>query len=118
MRASIRRLRLPFKNNHRRILLEADPDAGPDDIYDMLDEVLNKERVPLSSVNVTMVTFCFEFLPLDGRKPGTLTFDVAYPRSCSLRNQRPERIELAQKYLQRWNIDGARSVASDLAAAR
>lgn len=117
VRARVRRLRLSFKNSHRRMVLEADPDAGPDDVYDMLDEVLNKERVPLSSVNVTMVTFCFEFLPLDGRKPGTLTFDVAYPSSCSLRNQRPERIELAQKYLKRWNIDGVRSVAPDVAAA-
>lgn len=100
-----------------RLTLEAAPDSGVEDVYDMLDEILNRERVPLSAVNVTLVTFCFEFLPLDGRKPRTLTFDVAYPSSCSLRNQRPERIELAQKYLKRWGIDVARTVPADVAAA-
>jgi hypothetical protein len=117
VRPRVRRMRLSFRNSHRRLTLEAAPDSGVEDVYDMLDEVLNRERVPLSAVNVTMVTFCFEFLPLDGRKPGTLTFDVAYPSSCSLRNQRPERIELAQKYLKQWGIDVARTVPADVAAA-
>jgi len=117
VRPRVRRMRLSFKNSHRRLTLEADPDLGVEDVYDMLDEVLDRERVPLSAVNFTLVTFCFEFLPLDGRKPGTLTFDVAYPSSCSLRNQRPERIELAQKYLKQWGIDVARTVPADVAAA-
>ena len=117
VRARVRRLRLSFKNSHRRLLLEADPDGPASDIYDMIDEVLNEERVPLSSVHVTLATFGFEFLPLDGRKPGSMSFDVAFPNTCSLRNQRPERIELALKYLKRWKIDVSRTPVPNLAAA-
>lgn len=117
VRARVRKLRLSFKSVHRRMTLEADPDGGPDDIYDMMDEVLNREKVPALSVNVTMATFVFEFLPKDGRKPGSMTFDVAYPSSCSLRNQRPERMELAMKYLKRWKIDVSQSDEPDFAEA-
>jgi hypothetical protein len=71
----------------------------------MIDECLNRENISLNDVNLTLATFTFEFLPLDGRKAGTMTFDVAWPNSCGLRNQSPDRIELAQKYLKRWKID-------------
>ena len=96
VRVSVRRLRLSFKHRRRRLTLEADPDGGPGDMSDMLAEVLDRDRVPLSAVNVTLVTLCFEFLPADGERAATLTFDVGTPHSCSLRNQRPERIEVAR----------------------
>lgn len=113
----VRRMRLSLKNCRRRILLEADPDGQPSDIYELMEEALNEERVPLSAVNVTLVTFTFEFLPLDGRKSGSMSFDVSYPNTCSLRNQRPERIELALKYLKRWKIDVTQPSVPALAAA-
>ena len=65
---------------------------------------------------MTLVTFCFEFLPLEGRKPGKYSFDVTFPRSCSLRNASPERVELIQKYLKRWRIDRVGMPESDLVA--
>lgn len=78
--------------------------------------LLDKERVPLSLVHVALATFCFEFIPLDGRKPGSMSFDVAFPNTCNLRNQRPWRIELALKYLKRWGIDVSRTSVSTMAA--
>jgi hypothetical protein len=114
---SIRRLRLHAKHSRRRITLEADPEAGPADIYRMMGEVLNKQNVPPSSVFVGLVTFCFEFGDADGRRAGSMTFDVAFPSSCSLRNHRPEYIEMAQKYLKRWRIDGGIAPAATPPAA-
>lgn len=116
VRVHIRRLRLAVKNSRRRLTVEADTGKAAHDIYDMMDEVLNKERLPLSSVNVTMATLCFEFLPIDGRKAGSMTFEVAYPYTCNLRNHRPDRVELATKYLKRWGIDAAGRPAKLMAA--
>jgi hypothetical protein len=110
LKVAIRKMRLSFANG-RRILLEITDDY--DDIYHMIDECLKEEHASLDDVNITSVTFRFEMLPLDGRKTGTMTFDVAFPNHCGLRNHRPERVELAQKYLKRWGIDVARSTADD-----
>jgi hypothetical protein len=101
--AHVRQMRLSLKNSNRQITLKADPD-WPGDMHVMLDEVLDRERVPLSAVNVTLATFCFEFLARDGRRPGSVTFDVAYPNSCGLRNQPADRVETITKYLRRWGI--------------
>ena len=76
---------------------------------------MSQEFTPLSEMDVTLITFCFEFDAVDGRKPGTATFDVAFPSSCGLRNQRPERIALIQKYLKLWKVDCSGSPAHDLA---
>lgn len=116
VRAFIRKVRLSFKNSERRIWLEVHDEH--DSIHDMIDDCLNRKHVALDDVHLTLVTFTFQFLPLEGRKAGTLTFDVAWPSSCGLRNQRPERIEVAQKYLKRWKIDGGRSLGFDFEATR
>lgn len=105
LRVHIRKMRLSAKYGGRRILVEVDDDDPHDNIHKAIEECVNLEVVPLSEWNVTLVTFCFEFLPLAGRKHGQLSFDVSYPHSCSLRNNRPERVELIRKYLKRWNID-------------
>lgn len=109
----IRKMRLASTNSGRRILIEIDDDDDPDDdIHKAIEECINLENAPLSEWHVTQVTFRFEFLSMDGRKPGRQSFDVSYPRSCSLRNARPERVELIQKYLKRWEIDLAAPVES------
>lgn len=105
LRVSIRRMRLSSKHCGRRVTLEVDTEDPYDDIYKTIEGCINLRSSPLSEWNVTQVTLCFEFLPLDGRKHGRQSFDVTYPRSCSLRNARPERVELIQKYLKRWGID-------------
>ncbi|MBX3433293.1 MAG: hypothetical protein KF847_08230 [Pirellulales bacterium] len=108
IRIRIRKMRL--SGNGRRVLIEIDDDDPLDSIYKAIEECLNLGASPLSEWNATLVNFSFEFLPLDGRKPGRQSFDVAFPRSCSLRNARPERIEIIQKYLKRWKIDLAESI--------
>ena len=105
IRVKIKKLRLSARHCGRRIHVEVDVDDPNDDIHKALRECLNPEYAPLAEWNVTQATFCIEFLPMDGRKPGRQTFDVTYPHSCNLRSARPERAELIQKYLKRWGID-------------
>lgn len=112
---SIREMRFTLRGTRRQITLKADPNRGRQDIHDMIEEVLDRERMPLSSLDVDLVTFCFEFLNAPANRGRTLTFQVARPNTCSLRNQRQDRIDLAMRYLTRWGIHVQRS-GPDLAA--
>lgn len=102
---SIRRLRLEIIGTKRRIELEADPEKGPQDIYAMMDDCLNREKLRIQDLKVKSATLVFEFRELGDRKAGTSSIDVTFPSSCNLRNQRPERVEIIQKYLLQWGID-------------
>lgn len=104
----VRRLRLSVKGmSKRRITLEANPDGDADDIYDMMDEYLNQQRIPASIVNVTQVGFKFSFDQEDPGLPRSLSFDVSYPNSSNLKSK-PERLrDLGEKYLKQWGVDRA-----------
>lgn len=102
--ARICRLRLAVPNTFWSITLESGRNGPADEMAEMVDECLNEENLPLCRVSVTSARFRFEFYPRDDRKRGSLTFDVGLPDSCSLRNQRPDRVAMAQKYLKRWRI--------------
>lgn len=105
----IRKLRLSVLGGHkRRIWLEADPDGGTDDIYDMMDEYLNETNLPNSLVNVTVATIAMTISPLNSEKGGTVTFDVSYPDSSNLKSEKRERLRgIAEKHLKTWGIDRA-----------
>jgi hypothetical protein len=98
-------MRLSFRNSHRRITLEADPDRSPDDVYHMIDECLDDTGCPMHALHVTQVTFCFQFAPRGRTRGGTVTFNVTWPNSCTVRSERPERVEIVHKYLKRWGIE-------------
>lgn len=116
LKIRIRKMRLSSRFSGRRLLIEVDDEDPEDNIHRAIDECIDLEAVPLSQWHVTFVTFCVEFLPLGARKPGRQSFDVGCPRSCTLRNARPERVELIQKYLKRWKIDLANSTVPALVA--
>lgn len=71
----------------------------------MLDEDLNKERLPLSVLQVTKVTLNIS-RDVPGRG-GSFTFSVALPNSCDLKSKREELRLMGEKYLKRWGIDVA-----------
>lgn len=102
----VRKLRLTVKGMpRRRITLEADPDAGPDDIYNMMDLYLNRAKVPPSIVNVSQAAIKISFDQQDETLPRSLSFEVSYPNSSNLKSK-PERLRLlGEKYLRSWGID-------------
>lgn len=103
--ASLRCLRLSLLGRRRgRITLEPDPSKG-EDIYDMLEQDLNRKRLPKSILHVTKATLHFK---LNGNgRVRSLSFSVAYPNPCDLKSKREEQRLLGEKYLRRWKIDVA-----------
>ena len=103
---SLRCLRLSMLGRRRgRITLEADPEKGRNHMYEMLEEDLNRKRLPRSILHVTKATINFK---LNGKSHGrSLTFDVTFPNGCNLKSKRDDQRMLGEKYLKRWNIDVA-----------
>ena len=102
----VRKMRVSVKGSaRRRITLEADPQAGIDDIYEMLDNYLNQERLPASILNVTQVGLKFSFDPEFEDLPKSLSFELSAPNSSNLKSK-PERVrQLGEKYLKQWGLD-------------
>lgn len=104
----VRKLRLSILGGaKRRIMLEADPTVGPNDIYDMLDECLNRENLPDALMNVTLAELHFRWHHTGQGRQKTLTFDVSFPNSSNLKSKREELRVVAEKYLKQWGIDRA-----------
>jgi hypothetical protein len=103
---AVRSLRLAIIGRRRgRITLDADPERGRDCIYDMLDEDLNRRRLPRTVLHVCKGTIHFK---LNGNGHGrSLTFNVSLPNHCDLKSKREELRLLGEKYLRRWEIDVA-----------
>jgi len=104
--ARIRRLRLELVDAPRqRITLDADLNAGKDDIHRMIQQYLNSQNVPLARLRVTLVTFRLTFMHNgDGWRPKTLTFDVSYPNSCDLKSRTDEMRAVGERCLKLWRI--------------
>jgi len=99
-------LRLSILGRKRgRITLEADPDEGPDHIYDMLEQDLNRRRLPKSILHVTKATINIR---RNGNSPWhSLTFNVTYPNNCDLKSKPEDQRVFGEKYLKKWGIDVA-----------
>jgi hypothetical protein len=104
--ARVRAIRLTAGGRgSRRVTLEANIDAGPKDIYDMMDKWLNYNNISLDQLKVSQVTFNFRFAAVNGRRASSLTFNVTWPNSSNLKSQREEHKLIGGKYLKRWKID-------------
>jgi len=101
--ASIARLRLDVPD-YGRFTVEPTRSGRGGDVFEVIDDCLNDQAVHWENVNISLVTFCFQFAAVNGRHGGTLSFDVTFPDHCSIKSRRPERIELTRKYLRRWRI--------------
>ena len=100
----IRGMRLSILGRRRgRITLEPDPQDGRDRVYEMLEDDLNRRRLPKSILHVTKATLNFK---LNGNGHGrSLTFNVTFPNGCNLKSKRDDQRLLGEKYLKRWGID-------------
>jgi len=96
------RLDLPGTRS-RRITFEANPSRhAPRELHDLMAEALNQENVPLDSVHVARARLRFTFAARNGSRQKTLTFEIAHPNRCTLKDDRHDQV--AKKYLKRWHI--------------
>ncbi|MCC7083665.1 MAG: hypothetical protein IT427_01510 [Pirellulales bacterium] len=101
----VRKLRLSVVGASKdRVTLEADSAAHKDRIYDMLTKYLNRENLPDSVVNITQATISVRWVNMGKGRQQTLTFDLTFPDSTSLKNKREELRDVVEKYLKRWGI--------------
>jgi hypothetical protein len=104
----VRKLRLSvLGGSKRRITLEADPDAGPEDVYDMMEEYLDRRNLPDTLINVTQATLNFKFVHTGKGRQKSLTFDLSFPNSSNLKSKPEDLRVIAEKYLKRWELDRA-----------
>ena len=97
------RRRRPIGRRRGRITLDADPQRGRGCIYDMLDEDLNRRRLPRSVLHVSKSTLHFK---LNGNGHGrSMSFNVSLPNHCDLKSKREDHRLLGEKYLRKWEID-------------
>jgi hypothetical protein len=91
----------------KRITFENGPKDPKEGIYDFMDASLHEQRLPLSMVNVSVAVIQMTFENTNGgrRNERTLSFRVAYPNSCNLKDSADEL--LAKKYLKEWTIERA-----------
>jgi hypothetical protein len=101
----IRKMRLSLGSGRRRITLEADPQAGPQDIYELIAECLHPTFLASAVVNVTNAEFQFRFAARGYEKPKPITFSVSFPNSSNLKSLPESRRLLVEKYLKRWGIE-------------
>ena len=105
----VRKLRLSILGGaKRRITLEADPAGWPNDIYEMVDDYLNRTNLPDTLINVTQAEFHFRWHHTGQGRQKTLTFEVSFPNRSNLKSVRREELRsIGEKYLKLWGIDRA-----------
>jgi hypothetical protein len=82
---AVKKLRLTIYGRKERILLEADPASNKDAVYDLLDKVAKGIRLAQMVVTQVGIKVTFAHNPTS-RKPGTRSFDITWPNSCSLKH--------------------------------
>lgn len=72
-------------------------------IYDMIEEALNQENVPLDIVTVGKAKIQIVFRKMaDEKRAKTITFEISAPDRCTLKDSPVELI--AKKYVEKWGF--------------
>jgi hypothetical protein len=82
---AVKKLRLTVYGKKEHIVLNADPSYNKHAVFDLLDKVA--KGIPLMQMAVTQVGIKVTFAHNPtSRKPGTRSFDIGWPNSCSLKH--------------------------------
>lgn len=92
----------------REAMFKADPDNGPEDIFDQLDAWLNQLQVPISTLHVHRAKLSLLW-PAQGKRRPSLTWEVARPGTCTLKSEREDRRRVGEAHQRLWRIDVAGS---------
>lgn len=88
----------------RRMELRGDPDAGPLDALDALDKYLPADERSHPGLHVTAAAFAVRYRGPADPRVRSLTFRVAYPDTCTLKNEPDDRRRLGERLLRRWEV--------------
>ncbi len=106
-RVELRLLRfdLPGKG-YRRLVLSGRPTPEvPNVLRTLIEEAIDKSKVPLSELHVSQARMSFRFRGKNGKRGKALTFEVTYPDRCNLKDHGLDVV--AKKYLAEWTIASA-----------
>jgi hypothetical protein len=95
------RLDVPGMGN-RRITFEASSPTDTKAIYKLIDRALAKQSLSLDDVTVAKAKLRFKFVGKDGKKGKSVTFEIAVPDHCTLKDDPMDQI--AKKYIERWGF--------------
>lgn len=107
VRISIRQL--VFRDFYERELSFSIPEKSGN-VYGMIKEYLEPERLEVSDVRVVSAKFRFEFLGSGPCRKGSHTFMIKENGGPEFRNQEIERVEMIHKYLKQLGIEHERHV--------
>lgn len=103
--ARIRSFRFKVLGHGRRTVeVEADPNAGPLDIYDVLDHWFEKQWVPPNNIDLQAVTFAVRLPRIDHHR-SSFSFFVTRSGSCNLRSLQDHHCCIGETLLTSLRID-------------
>jgi len=95
------RLDLPGFGN-RRITFEASTKSAEQPVHKLIEQALNKAKIPLDKTLVAKARIQFKFSAREGKRGKTLTFEISIPDRCTLKDDPPDQI--AKKYIEKWGL--------------
>lgn len=97
-------LYLPLLDNWRqKLILSTDArTAGRANLHHALLNIAAANHLAVDDLNICLAKLTFVFAGLDGKRGKRLTFEIALPDRCTLKDESHDQI--ARKYLSRWGF--------------
>ena len=95
------RLDLPGGGN-RRVTFEASSPRAEQPVHTLIEQALNKAKVPLDTALVAKAKLQFKFASREGKRGKSLTFEISIPDRCTLKDDPLDQI--AKKYIEQWGL--------------
>jgi len=86
----------------RRITFEEDSNGARQPIYTLIETALNQKNIPLAEAVAVKAKIQFQLDDVDGKKGKTVTFEIATPDRCTLKDDPLH--QNAKLYLEEWGI--------------
>lgn len=86
----------------RRLMFEDGSDAQGQPVYDLIDNALDQDSIPLPQTIAIKASIQFIFEAIDGRRETSVTFEISTPDRCTLKDDQLHQI--AKKYLEEWGL--------------
>jgi hypothetical protein len=96
------RLDLPGGAGNRCITFEASSPRAEQPVHTLIEQALNKAKIPLDNTFVAKAKLQFKFASREGKQGKPLTFEISTPDRCTLKDDPLDQI--AKKYIEKWGL--------------